>query len=76
MNQDIIRYVTAAAHGDTDAMAKLFTSTLKSSYYLALKLSTDHDEAVNITQNAYSTPSNSISEALLLLLRTASAEAT
>ena len=53
MNQDIIRYVTAAAQGDTDSMAKLFTNTLKSSYYLALKLTTNPDEAVGITQNAY-----------------------
>ena len=53
MNEDIVRYVSAASAGDTDAMAKLFSKTLKSSYYLAYRLSGDHDEAVEITKNAY-----------------------
>lgn len=53
MSEDIISYVTAAAQGDTDAMAKLYAKTLKSSYYLALKLSNDSEEAAVITKNAY-----------------------
>lgn len=53
MSKELIGYVNAAAQGDTDAMAKLFSKTLKSSYYLALKLSCNADEAVEITQNAY-----------------------
>ena len=53
VNEDIVRYVSAASAGDTDAMAKLFSKTLKSSYYLAYRLSGDHDEAVEITKNAY-----------------------
>ena len=49
----MIRYVNAASQGDTDAMGKLYAKTLKSSYYLALKLCGDADEAVDITKNAY-----------------------
>ena len=53
MSEDITRYVAAAAQGDIEAIGKLYAKTLKSSYYLALRLSNDADEAAEITKNAY-----------------------
>ncbi|MCQ2476218.1 MAG: WG repeat-containing protein [Clostridia bacterium] len=53
MSEDITRYVEAAAQGDIEAIGKLYAKTLKSSYYLALRLSNDADEAAEITKNAY-----------------------
>ncbi|MBQ6542895.1 MAG: WG repeat-containing protein [Clostridia bacterium] len=53
MNEDLVRYVNAAAQGSTDAMAKLYSLTLKSSFYLAFRLSGNVDEALDITKNAY-----------------------
>lgn len=53
MSENIIQYVNAAAAGDTDAMAKLYSKTLKGSYFLATKLCTVDEQAVNITKAAY-----------------------
>ena len=53
VNEDIVRYVNAASAGDTDAMAKLFSKTLKSSFYLAYRLCGNPTEAVEIVKNAY-----------------------
>lgn len=49
----MVQYVAAAANGDTDAMAKLYSKTLKSSFFLASKLSGSEAEAVEITKKAY-----------------------
>ncbi len=53
MSENIIQYVNAAATGDTDAMAKLYSKTLKGSYFLATKLCTVEEQAINITKAAY-----------------------
>ncbi len=53
MSDNIVQYVTAAANGDTDAMAKLFSRTLKASYFLASTLSGDGAAALEITKKAY-----------------------
>lgn len=53
MSENIIQYVTAASNGDTDAMAKLYSRTLKASYFLASTLSNDKDAALEITKKAY-----------------------
>ncbi len=53
MSENIIQYVNAAANGDTDAMAKLYSKTLKGSYFLATKLCTVEEQAINITKAAY-----------------------
>ncbi len=53
MSENIIQYVNAAAAGDTDAMAKLYSKTLKGSYFLATKLCTVEEQAINITKAAY-----------------------
>ncbi len=53
MSENIIQYVNAAANGDTDAMAKLYSKTLKGSYFLATKLCTLEEQAINITKAAY-----------------------
>lgn len=53
MSENIIQYVTAARSGDTDAMAKLYSRTLKASYFLAEILSAEEDSAIDITKKAY-----------------------
>lgn len=53
MSENIIQYVAAASKGDTDAMAKLYSRTLKASYFLASTLSNDKDAALEITKKAY-----------------------
>ncbi len=53
MSENIIQYVAAASNGDTDAMAKLYSRTLKASFFLALTLSNDKDAALEITKKAY-----------------------
>ncbi len=53
MSEAVVGLVRAVCNGDTEALAKLYTMTLKPSYYLALKLSGDKDEAVEITKKAY-----------------------
>lgn len=47
------QFVSAAAAGDTDAMAKLYSKTLKASYFLAEVLSCDKTQAAEITKKAY-----------------------
>ncbi|MBR5113234.1 MAG: hypothetical protein IK097_07405, partial [Clostridia bacterium] len=53
MNEELVRYVNAAAAGDKDAIAKLYSLTLKSSFYLAFRLCGNVEEALDITRNAY-----------------------
>lgn len=53
MSENLVQYVVAAGNGDTDAMAKLYSKTLKASYFLASKLSNNDAEAVEITKKAY-----------------------
>lgn len=53
MSENMVQYVTAACNGDTDAMAKLFSKTLKGSYFLAETLCDNAQEAVDITKKAY-----------------------
>lgn len=53
VSENLIQYVDAASRGDTDAMAKLYSKTLKASYFLAAKLSDSESEAVEITKKAY-----------------------
>ncbi len=53
MSEAITGYVQAVCNGDTEALAKLFTTTLRPSYYLALKLCGNREEAVEVTQKAY-----------------------
>lgn len=53
VSENLIQYVDAASRGDTDAMAKLYSKTLKASYFLAAKLSESESEAVEITKKAY-----------------------
>lgn len=47
------QFVSAAAQGDTDAMAKLYSKTLKASYFLAEVLTADSVQAAEITKKAY-----------------------
>jgi len=49
----MVQFVIAAGNGDIDAVAKLYTKTLKASYFLASTVSGDSREAVEITKKAY-----------------------
>ena len=53
MSENIVQYVTAACNGDTDAMAKLYSKTLKASYFLADTLTAGDGSAAEITKKAY-----------------------
>ncbi len=53
VSENIIQYVTAACGGDTDAMAKLYSRTLKASWFLASTLCDNKQEAVEISKKAY-----------------------
>ncbi len=53
VSENIIQYVNAACNGDTDAMAKLYSRTLKSSYFLAETLCAGEGSAEDITKKAY-----------------------
>ena len=53
MSEEIIRYVDAAREGDTSALGVLYTRTLKASFYLAGKLSSNDEAAVEIVKKAY-----------------------
>ena len=53
VSDNMIQFVIAAGNGDIDAVAKLYTKTLKASYFLASTLSGDSREAVEITKKAY-----------------------
>ncbi len=50
---DILQLVTEAGSGNIDAMAKLYSLTLKPSYYLATELCTDENAAVEVAKKAY-----------------------
>lgn len=53
VSENIIQYVAAACNGDTDAMAKLYSKTLKASYFLADTLTAGDGTAAEITKKAY-----------------------
>lgn len=53
MSENIIQQVIAAGNGDTDAMAKLYSKTLKNSYFLADLLCAGDGSAAEITKKAY-----------------------
>ena len=53
MSENLVQYVVAAGNGETDAMAKLYSKTLKASYFLASRLCGSDTEAVEITKKAY-----------------------
>lgn len=53
VSENIIQYVDAASNGDTDAMAKLYSKTLKASYFLADLLCAGDGSAPEITKKAY-----------------------
>lgn len=53
MNEEIVSCVNAACNGNTDALARLYSGTLKMSYFLALKLSGSESAAAEITKKAY-----------------------
>ena len=53
MSENLVQYVVAAGNGDTDAMAKLYSKTLKATYFLASKLSENESDAVEIIKKAY-----------------------
>lgn len=53
VSENLVQYVEAAGRGDTDAMAKLYSKTLKSAFFLASKLSESESEAIEITKKAY-----------------------
>ncbi len=53
MSENIIQYVLAASNGDTDAMAKLYSRSLKASYFLADLLCAGDGSASEITKKAY-----------------------
>ena len=53
MSENLVQYVVAAQNGDTDAMAKLFSRTLKASDFLAGILASDDESAIEITKKAY-----------------------
>lgn len=60
VSENIVQYVAAASKGDTDAMAKLYSKTLKASYFLASALSAEDSNAVDITKKAYAKAFSSI----------------
>ena len=60
VSENIIQYVAAASNGDTDAMAKLYSKTLKASYFLADLLSGGDGSAAEITKKAYAKAFSSI----------------
>ncbi len=53
VSENIILFVEAARSGDTDAMAKLYSKTLKAAYFLADTLSAGDGSAMDITKKAY-----------------------
>ena len=53
MSENLVQYVVAAQNGDTDAMAKLFSRTLKASNFLAGILASGDESAIDITKKAY-----------------------
>lgn len=53
MSENLIQFVLEAQKGNEDSFAKLYSRTLKSSYYLALKLTADAAQAQEVLKKAY-----------------------
>ncbi len=53
MSENLVQYVINAGKGDTSAMGMLYAKTLKTSYFLAAKLSGSESQASEITKKAY-----------------------
>ena len=53
VSENMIQYVADACNGNIEAIAKLYTKTLKASYFLAEILSNDSREAVDTVKKAY-----------------------
>ena len=53
MSEAVTGYVREVCLGSTEALAKLYTMTLRPSYYLALKLCGNGQDAVEVTKKAY-----------------------
>ena len=53
MSENILQFVAAASNGDTDAMGKLYSRSLKASYFLATTLCGNKQEATEIVKKAY-----------------------
>lgn len=53
VSETMVQYVAAACNGDTDAMAKLYSKTLKASFFLADTLTAGDGSASEITKKAY-----------------------
>ncbi len=53
MSENLIQFVLEAQKGNEDSFAKLYSRTLKSSYYLALKLTADDAQAQEVLKKAY-----------------------
>ena len=53
LNENLVSYVLDAQQGKEDAFAKLYSRTLKNSYYLCLKLTADSGLAEEILKKGY-----------------------
>ena len=53
MSENLNQYVIAASSGDADAVAKLYSRTLKTCYFLADALCDDAQSAADVTKTAY-----------------------
>ena len=53
MSENLVQYVIDAGKGDTSAMGMLYAKTLRTSYFLASKLSGSDAQATEITKKAY-----------------------
>ncbi len=53
LNENLVSYVLDAQQGNEDAFAKLYSRTLKNSYYLCLKLTADNERAEEVLKKGY-----------------------
>ncbi|MBO4893561.1 MAG: sigma-70 family RNA polymerase sigma factor [Clostridia bacterium] len=53
VNENLVSFVLDAQQGNEDAFAKLYSRTLKNSYYLCLKLTADADLAREVLKKGY-----------------------
>ncbi len=53
MSENLVQYVIDAGNGDTAAMGMLYAKTLRTSYFLASKLSDSETQASDVTKKAY-----------------------
>ena len=60
MSENLVQFVLDAQQGNEDAFAKLYSNTLKSSYYLCLKLTADNEAAQQVLKDAYAVAFNSV----------------